>query len=154
MDDNNDVFLILKVKFKRLNYEARIPTYAHGIEDAACDLYAVGNYTIPTRQTRLIGTGLALQIPLGYVGILKGRSSVEQYGLILHAGVIDSGYRGEVKVMLYNEGYTSLRVNHLQRIAQLLIIPIIHGNFTEVRELDESVRQTDGFGSTNVQELP
>lgn len=136
------------INYKKLDDYALPPSYQHGEEDAGADLYALGDYRIPTRVVSLVRTGIALEIPVGYVGIIKGRSSVEKYGLHIHAGVIDPGYRGEVLIMLYNESYNTIKVNNRQRIAQLLIVPTLYASFMEAKELEESKRGEDGFGST------
>lgn len=141
------------VNIKKLNDSAVIPT--RGSEYAAgYDLYAYipkQSQTIPAGQTRLIGTGLAMEIPEGYVGLVYARSGMAIKRGLRPAncvGVIDSDYRGEIIVALRNDSNDEQVINEGERIAQLVIMPYLSVEFCEVDALNETDRGTGGFGST------
>ena len=140
------------INIKKLNKKATIPTY--GSEYAAgADLYACIDTTeiIKPGETKFIKTGLAFEIPIGLVGLVFARSGLScKQGLAPanKVGVIDSDYRGEVMVALYNQSEEIREVNDGDRIAQISFIPYIKGIFNEVNELDNTNRGNGGFGST------
>lgn len=142
------------VKIKKLNPAATIPTY--GTEFAAgADLYACTDesITINPGETQFIHTGLAMEIPEGLVGLIYARSGMACKKGVAPAnkvGVIDSDYRGEIIVAFYNHSETPLVVNNGERVAQMVYAPYYHAQFTEVDELEDSVRGEGGFGSTGV----
>ncbi len=142
------------VKIKKLNPAATTPTY--GTEFAAgADLYACTDesITINPGETQFIHTGLAMEIPEGLVGLIYARSGMACKKGVAPAnkvGVIDSDYRGEIIVALYNHSETPLVVNNGERVAQMVYAPYYHAQFTEVNELEDSVRGEGGFGSTGV----
>lgn len=137
------------VAIKRLHSDARIPTQAKR-GDAGYDLHSIESVTVYRGSRRLIGTGIAVAIPEGYVGLIMPRSGLaNKNGIDILGGVIDAGYRGEVKVILQNhDSATGFAVNVGDRIAQLVIQPVQSVNFTEVDTLPESDRAAGGFGST------
>jgi dUTP pyrophosphatase len=142
----------MKVKIKKLHPDAVIPKYAKS-GDAAMDLTAtskevdhrsyVGGLDIIT-----YGTGLAMEIPEGYVGLIYPRSSIYKTDLILsnHVGVVDSGYRGEIMFKFRKTNYKEYEIG--ERIGQIIIIPYPQVNFQEVDELDDTERGDGGFGSS------
>ena len=137
------------MKVKRLSENSVLPTKAHA-GDLGYDLYASEEVVLMAGQTRLIPTGIAIQFPEGYGGLLRDRSSVAtKRNLFVVAGVIDNGYIGEIMIALHNstDGYERIMVG--EKIAQLILTPTV--NFT-VEEVDELVsadeRGTGGFGST------
>jgi dUTP pyrophosphatase len=139
----------MKVKFMHEN--AKLPQKAHS-GDLGYDLFAAENANIYPGETVLVATGVAIQFPEGYGGIIKDRSSVAtQRKLFTVAGVIDNGYIGELKVALHNSGYNLQKIKVGDKVAQLILIPTV--NFT-VEEVDEVFsadnRGQDGFGSTGV----
>lgn len=140
------------VNIKKLNENAIIPTY--GTEYAAgADLYACMDeaVTIGAGETYFVKTGLALELPVGYAGLIYARSGLAcKKGLAPanKVGVIDSDYRGEIMVALHNHGSEAVTVENGDRIAQLVITPYIAAVFHEVHELDSTVRGEGGFGST------
>lgn len=140
------------VNIKKLNPNATIPTY--GSEAAAgCDLYACldAPVTIMPHETVLVKTGLALEVPMGYAGLIYARSGLASKRNLAPAnkvGVVDADYRGEVMVALHNHGTTPQTIEHGERIAQMVIAPFITANFIEVDELSDTVRGCGGFGST------
>lgn len=143
----------MKIKIKKLHPDAVIPTYAKP-GDAGMDLTAISEESIDNNGIFYTeyGTGIAVEIPKGYVGLIFPRSSIYKTGLVLSnsVGVIDSGYRGEIKFKFYDslQMYDNpYRIG--ARIGQLIIIPYPQIEFEEVQELETSERGTGGFGSTN-----
>jgi dUTP pyrophosphatase len=117
--------------------------------DAGLDLVSTMQGKIAPGDRQLIPTGIAVEILPGYVGLVKARSGLAvKHGIIVGAGVIDSGYRGEVKVLLFNMGKEWFQYNPGDRIAQLLTVPINLGLYTEVEYLSDTERGTNGFGSS------
>ncbi len=139
------------VKFKKLNDNAHIPTYGSPYA-AGADLYSSESETvIPPHTTVFIGTGLAMEIPDGYMGLIFARSGLSCKRHLAPAnkvGVVDSDYRGEVKVALHNHSDEAQKIDAGERIAQLVITPFLAVNFEESDELDDTLRGEGGFGST------
>jgi len=139
----------MKVRTKKLNQNAVIPTYAKD-GDAGMDLVAtriISNTTFDVSY----GTDLAMEIPNGFVGLVFPRSSIRKYELVLSnsVGVIDSGYRGEIQATFKKEnGLDSLAYKVGDRIAQIMIIPYPPVEFEQWDELSDSERGDGGFGST------
>ena len=138
----------IKIKFKKMNPNAVVPTYAKQ-GDAAMDLYAAevikdewGNYVYLT--------GIALEIPSGYVGLLFPRSSVSRTCLSLanSVGVVDSGYRGEIMLKYRDTGETNPFYKTGDRVGQLIVMPYPQIELIEVEELSSTERGDGGFGST------
>lgn len=142
----------VKVNITKLNEKAFIPTY--GSEYAAgADLYACvdGEIDILPHETVVVPTGIALELPVGYAGLIYARSGLATKKGLAPAnkvGVVDCDYRGEVKVALHNHSGQAQRVDAGERIAQLVITPYITAQFVECGELSETVRGCGGFGST------
>lgn len=142
----------MKVNIKKLNENAIIPTY--GSEYAAgADLYACvdGEVEIKPHATAVIPTGIAIELPLGYAGLIYARSGLATRKGLAPAnkvGVVDCDYRGEVKVALHNHSEVAQTVGAGERIAQLVIAPYITAEFEEAEELSQTVRGAGGFGST------
>ena len=142
----------IPVKVKKLNQNAILPTY--GSESAAgADLYACTDepVTIAPSETVMIKTGLAMEIPEGYAGLIYPRSGLSSKRGLAPAnkvGVIDSDYRGEVKVVLHNHSNETRIVENGQRIAQIVFAPYVFGEFEVVDQLQDTVRGQGGFGST------
>jgi dUTP pyrophosphatase len=138
-----------EVKIKKLHQDAVIPKYAKD-GDAGLDLVAteiISNTTFDVTY----GTGLSMEIPEGYVGLVYPRSYIHKYELTLSnsVGVIDSGYRGEIRaVFKKTNGLDSLKYKKGDRILQIIIVPYPKITFTEVNELTETERGDGGFGST------
>lgn len=137
------------VKIKKLVPEAVVPSYAKS-GDAGMDLTCTSVGHSPYGQL-VCSTGIAMEIPVGYVGLIYPRSSIFKTGLVLsnHVGVIDSGYRGEIK-FIFNRSSNSLDYKLGDRIGQIIIMPYPTITFQEVTELNESVRGDGGFGSSGV----
>ena len=140
------------VRFKKLNPTAQTPTY--GTPSAAgTDLYALCEVplTIEPGQTVLIHTGIALEIPEGYVGLIYARSGLATKRGLAPAnkvGVIDADYRGEIMVALYNQSAVTQTVESGERVAQLVITPFLQADFSESESLSDTARGEGGFGST------
>jgi dUTP pyrophosphatase len=141
------------VKIKKLSSAAVIPSYAQ-TGDAGLDLTAI---TVSDNANYIeYGTGLAVQIPEGYVGLLFARSSISKKNLILAngVGVIDSGYRGEIKLRFKKCSTSQSVVRDVfavgEKVGQLIIIPYPSIELEEVEELSETIRDTGGFGSTGI----
>ncbi len=140
------------IRVKKVRENAVIPTYGSA-QAAGADLYACleEDAFIAPGQTVMIPTGLSMEIPLGYAGFIYARSSMGSKRGLAPAnkvGVIDSDYRGEFMVALHNHGKEEQTVCHGERIAQLVIAPVVTPGFTEVSELSDTERGTGGFGST------
>ena len=142
----------IPVKVKKLNENAILPTYGTPYA-AGADLYACleGAVTIDPGCTVMIKTGLAMEIPEGYAGLIYPRSGMASKRGLAPAnkvGVVDPDYRGEFMVALHNHSLTSQTVEPGERIAQLVITPFLTASFEEAEELSETVRGVGGFGST------
>ena len=141
----------MKICYKKLNNEAITPTY--GTEySAGADLYSIdADAVIAPHTTTLIHTGIAIEIPEGYCGLIFARSGMATKRGLAPAnkvGVIDADYRGEIMVALHNHTDTEKTVQKGERIAQLAIVPFLKADFEEVEDLSETVRGVGGFGST------
>lgn len=142
----------MKVKLKKLNENAIIPTYGSPFS-AGADLYACidEDITIKAGETAFIGTGLAMELESGYVALVYARSGLAcKKGLAPanKVGVIDSDYRGEIKIALHNHSSQERTVSVGERIAQMVVTPYIKCDFEEAQELDSTERGEGGFGST------
>ena len=125
-----------------------IPQYAHA-GDAGADITASEKIAIPPRERTLVSTGVRLEIPEGYVGLIWPRSGLAvKKGIDCGAGVIDSHYRGEVKVLLFNHSENEFQIEPGDRIAQILIQKVERVEFPPVDQLNETARSDAGFGST------
>lgn len=140
--------MTLEVKIKKLHPDAVVPKYAKP-GDAGMDLVAVSEEYDENRCKIKYGTGLAFEIPQGYVGLVFPRSSIHKTGLTLtnSVGVVDSGYRGEV-MFFFEHLYDRPKYNIGDRIGQIMIIPHPEIKLKEVKELSNSDRGNGGFGST------
>jgi dUTP pyrophosphatase len=140
----------IRIDFIRHDPDLPLPAYARA-GDAGLDLLAAAPVALPPGGRELVPTGLRVAIPEGYAGLVLPRS-----GLALRAGVtvlnapglIDSGYRGEIGVLLINHGAAAVTLARGERIAQLVIQPVAQATLVEVRQLEGSPRGTGGFGST------
>ena len=141
---------MIKVRIKKLNERAVLPTY--GSEFAAgADLYATEEETVEPGATRIIHTGLAVEIPEGYAGLVYARSGLAMKRGLAPAnkvGVIDADYRGEIMVALHNHGQEAQIVEAGERIAQLVVTPFLRVEYEEAEELSDTRRGMGGFGST------
>lgn len=140
------------VKIKKLNENATIPTYGSPYA-AGADLYACieNDETIKAGETKLIKTGLAIELPVGYAAFIYARSGLASKRGLAPAnkvGVVDCDYRGEIMVALHNHSTLDQIISPNERIAQMVIAPYITAEFEETDTLSETVRGEGGFGST------
>lgn len=120
---------------------------------AGCDLKASADSVVRVGQRVIVGTGLRIEIPLGFEGQVRSRSGLaSKHGVIvLNApGTIDSDYRGEVKVILFNTGNEDFFVRKGDRIAQLVFSPVFHASFSRTEDISKTSRGGGGFGSTGI----
>jgi len=138
----------LLVKIRKMNPDAVIPKYAKP-GDACMDLVAVERW-IDDNDNICLNTGLAMEIPSGFVGLLFPRSSISKTGMRLTncVGVIDSGYRGPILFKFNEEQHNLFNYKIGDRVGQIMILPYPQVEFMEVDELSETSRGTGGFGST------
>ncbi len=142
-----------QIKFVKLNEKAIVPTYGSKCA-AGADLYALLEnecVTVAPNETLLIHTGISLQIPDGYAGMIFARSGIATKRGLAPAnkvGVIDSDYRGEIMVPIHNHSSVPQHLQNGERMAQLVIMPYIQAQFTETDNLDNTDRSSGGFGST------
>lgn len=142
----------MNVAVKKLKENAILPTYGSA-QAAGADLYAclAADLTIAPGETAFVPTGLAMELPLGYVGLIYARSGLACKRDLAPAnkvGVIDSDYRGEFNVALHNHGKNPQTISHGERVAQLVITPVLNVSFMEAEELSDTQRAAGGFGST------
>ena len=142
----------MKIKVKKLNENAILPTYGSA-SAAGADLYNLpgADVVIPAHETVMVHTGLAMEIPEGYAGFLFARSGIASKRGLAPAnkvGVIDSDYRGEFMVALHNHSNVDATIAGGERIAQMCILPVLQAEFLVADELGETVRGEGGFGST------
>ncbi len=132
--------------------DAQLPRYAHAgsFGDLAADLHAVSACRLEPGETVAVPTGLALGLPEGFGALVEDRSGLALKGITTLAGVIDPGYRGEIKVVLANLSPLPYTITPGARIAQLRIVQRIQADFQAVESLDETPRNAGGFGSTGV----
>lgn len=126
---------------------AKMPTRAH-LTDAGLDIYARDTQIVPAKESAVFDTGVHIEIPTNYVGMLKSKSGLNvKYG-ITSEGVIDAGYTGSIVVKLYNNSGFDYTVNAGDKISQLVILPIKTPELVLVDSLDETDRGSNGFGSS------
>jgi dUTP pyrophosphatase len=141
----------VELRVQRVREEARLPSRAHG-GDAGLDLYAAEAATIDPGERTTVATGIAVEVPPGYAGLVLPRSGLAaRHGIALvnAPGLIDSGYRGEVKVLLLNtDRADAFEISPGDRIAQLVLSPVAGAEPVEVTDLQMSARGAGGFGSS------
>src|SRR5215469_1064864 len=140
------------LKVKLLNASAKAPTVAHPGEDLGYDIYAAATVVLEPRGQAIVPTGIAIQCespagePMG--ALLRDKSSMASRRLTVTGGVIDAGYRGEIRVLMENLGDTRAEIHAGDKIANLIPYPVLTGDVKVVKELTDSKRQAGGFGST------
>jgi dUTP pyrophosphatase len=138
----------VKIKIKKLNPDAIIPKYSH-VGDAGMDLFSVEkDFILKPNHRVLVGTGLSIELPKGYVSLVWDKSGIALKGIKTMGGVIEHTYRGEYKIILVNLSSENYEIKKGQKIAQLLIQKIETAEIEEVDELSETTRGDGGFGST------
>jgi len=141
------------IRVKKLSEGAKLPQYqtagASGMDLYACLPAGHERLTIGAGARLLIPCGVAVEIPTGYEGQIRPRSGLaHKFGLLAAFGTIDSDYRGEISVNLFNHSFVNYKVENGERIAQLVICPVVRCRIDEVLELSETKRGSDGFGSS------
>ncbi|MGP8259997.1 MAG: dUTP diphosphatase [Acidobacteriaceae bacterium] len=145
---------MVRIKVKKLVEAAQMPRYAHAGEygDLAADLYAAADARLEAAgesgSTMAVATGIAMEFPPTHGALVEDRSGLAMRGVTTLAGVIDPGYRGEIRVVMTNLGALPVEIKAGERIAQLRIVQRIEASFEEVAELGEAARGAGGFGST------
>lgn len=140
----------MRIPLKRLDGELPLPAHAHP-GDAGVDLYAVSDLNLPPGERSVMPTGAAVAIPEGYAGLVTPRSGLAAgsgLGIVNAPGLIDSGFRGEIKVILVNHGPEPVDIRRGDRIAQMIVVAVADQELVEVDELPPSVRGEGGLGST------
>ena len=137
----------MKIKIKKLKKDAKLPK-SHHPGDVGLDLYSMEEYTIQPRERHYFYHGFALEFPKGYAAIIKDKSSISKAGLHTMGGVFDAGFRGEYNTLLVNLSGEPYTVETGDKIAQLVIFPVVLTELEEVNELSDSSRRLGGFGST------
>ena len=142
----------MTLSFKRTRPAAQLPRYAHA-SDAGMDVQSAESLVIPAKARALVPTGLVANIPLGYEIQVRPRSGLafKKGVTVLNApGTIDAGYRGEIGVLLVNLGDEPFEIKAGDRIAQLVVAPVLQPEIVEASDIDETERGVAGFGSTGV----
>ena len=138
----------MKLKIKKLHADAVMPKYATQ-DDAGMDLFSIEDVVVEPMERKQIGTGIAMEIPEGFVGLVWDKSGLShKFGLKTMGGVIDSGYRGEIKVGIINLGKEKYVFEKGHKVAQMIIQKKETPEIEEVNELSDSERGTGAFGST------
>lgn len=139
----------MELKVKRIHPDAKLPLYHHK-GDAGLDLFSVIDYVLEVKEVKPVPTGIKIAVPEGYVGLIWDKSGLSLRGVHRLAGVVDSGYRGEVQVVLVNLGSEPFSIQKGMKIAQLLIQPVEEMKVVVSEDLDETSRGEKGFGSTGL----
>jgi len=139
----------MQLRVKRISAEAKLPVYQHP-GDAGMDLFAAEEVKLGPGEVKAVPTGIKMAIPDGYVGLIWDKSGLSLQGVHRLAGVVDAGYRGEVKVVMVNLGREPYAFKEGQKVAQMLIQPVQAVEVVDAGDgdLDETARGSGGFGST------
>ena len=142
----------MHLKIIKLNQKAIIPKYEHE-NDSGIDLVSIETVEIPAGESKLVKTGISIELPPNTEAQIRPRSGLalkHQITVLNTPGTIDEGYRGEIGVILINHGKTSFKITQGMRIAQMVIAPVIRVKIEEVEQLSDTIRGKGGFGSTGV----
>lgn len=142
----------MTLRFKRIHPDATLPSYAHA-SDAGMDVRSVEDVTVPAKGRVLVHTGLVMLLPPMFEAQVRPRSGLAlKHGItVLNTpGTIDAGYRGEVGVILANFGDSDFEVRKGDKIAQIVVAPVLQARIEEADEIDETDRGSGGFGSTGI----
>ena len=141
----------MTIRIKRVDKEARLPQYAHP-GDAGMDFFSNEEVILRPGERKLVPTGISMAIPGGYVGLFWDKSGIaSKFGIKSMAGVIDAGYRGEIRILLHNLSSDEFKIEKGMKIAQMLIQPVEQKQLIEVDDLDDTERSDGGFGSTGLE---
>jgi dUTP pyrophosphatase len=142
----------MNLKILKLDKSAIIPKYEHP-NDAGLDLFSIEEVEIPAGESRLIHTGISIELPEGTEAQIRPKSGLalkHQITVLNTPGTVDAGYRGEVGVILINHGKSPFKVEIGMKVAQMVITPVIQVEVEEVDSLSSTSRGTGGFGSTGI----
>ena len=139
----------MELKVKCIHPDARIPAYGH-TGDAGMDLFSVVDYELPAAAVFAVPTGIQVAIPAGFVGLIWDKSGISLKGVHRLAGVVDAGYRGEVRVVMVNLGNEPFTIKKGMKVAQMLIQPVAFVTLVQSETLDDTTRGEGGFGSTGL----
>jgi len=139
----------MEIKIRKMTPNAKAPAFAHA-GDAGMDLFSCVEMTLAPGETRPVPTGIQMAIPQGYVGLVWDKSGISIMGVHRLAGVVDAGYRGEVRVVMVNLGTEPFEIKPGMKIAQMLIQPVEAPTIVESESLDDTSRGAGGFGSTGL----
>jgi dUTP pyrophosphatase len=139
----------MELKVKRIHPDAKIPAYGHP-GDAGMDLFSVVDRVLAPGEVFAVPTGIQVAIPAGFVSLIWDKSGVSLKGVHRLAGVVDAGYRGEVRVVMINLGKEPFALKTGMKIAQMLIQPVATVTIVETETLDDTSRGQGGFGSTGL----
>ena len=143
----------ISLNFLKLSKDAESPEYAFDT-DAGFDLKAIENVSLFPLEQKEARTGIVIEVPKGYVGIVRDRAGiVQKMNVHTVAGTFDSGYRGEVSIMLVNMNDKTVEIEKGMRIAQIILLPIAKAKIVEVKKLSETERGERSFGSTGMKEI-
>lgn len=137
----------MKLKVKKMRPDVKLPLYGHK-GDAGMDLFSASGYVLQKGEIFAVPTGIKVEIPAGYVGLIWDKSGVSLKGVHRLAGVVDAGYRGEIKVVMVNLGQDPFVIEKGMKIAQMLIQAVESVEIEEVEDLKDTSRGEGGFGST------
>lgn len=138
----------INIKFQKINKNSQVPTYAYST-DAGMDIFSAEKYLLEPGQNHAFSTGIIVEIPVGYVGLIMEKSGLAlKRQISVMGGIIDAGYRGELKVILLNNSNKNQEFKIGDKLAQLLVQQIESVNLIKSDKLSESDRQSGGFGST------
>ena len=140
---------MLTVKCKKL-HDTAIPFSYTRENDACMDMYAFDDIHLFPNDVAIIKTGIAIELPNGYEGIVRGRSGLASKGIHVHIGTIDETYRGDVGVIVTNHSNTAFHITKGMRIAQFTVKPVLHIKLEECEELSNTIRGADGYGSSGL----
>jgi dUTP pyrophosphatase len=145
----------MRLKVLKLNKLAIQPRYEHP-DDSGLDLFSIEELEIPTGESRLVHTGISVELPSGTEAQIRPKSGLAlnyQVTVLNTPGTVDEGYRGEIGVILINHGKNPFRITKGMKIAQMVITPVIHVEIEEVDSLSGTLRSTAGFGSTGITKM-
>jgi len=137
----------VELKVQRIHEDAKLPVYQHK-GDAGLDIFSSIDCVLEAGEVKPVPTGIKVAVPEGHVGLVWDKSGISLKGVHRLAGVIDSGYRGEVRVVMVNLGDEPFVIKKGMKIAQLLVQPVSEVEVAEVEELKKTPRGEEGFGST------
>jgi dUTP pyrophosphatase len=137
----------MELKVQRIHKDAKLPLYQHK-GDAGLDIFSSVDCVLEAGEVKPVPTGIRVAVPDGYAGLVWDKSGISLKGVHRLAGVIDSGYRGEVRVVMVNLGSEPFVIEKGMKIAQLLVQPVTEVKVVETEELERTSRGEEGFGST------